>query len=126
MLLKLKLKFKGVTKTTLSACCIDIMLLQFIHLFLVVIKPYTPVKPYIKGIYRLINLISDYHTVVRTVSRYPDIVEKKTIKMKAIFNQCIVCVNNTIETFYRPRITKQIALLCTKKTLIGEQNQRKL
>jgi len=92
---------------------------------------YTPVKPYIKEIYRLINLISDCHTVVR---RYPDIVlgrylditqEKIAIKMKAIFNQYIICVNN-IEKFYRPRITKQIALFCTKKALIGEQNQRKL
>jgi len=32
---------------------------------------YTPVKPCIKEIYRLINLISDCHTVVRTISRYP-------------------------------------------------------
>ena len=41
--------------------------------------------------------------------------------MKAIFNQYIICVNNTIEKFYRSRIT-----FCTKKALIGEQNQRKL
>ena len=40
--------------------------------------------------------------------------------MKAILNQCIVCVNNIIEKFYRPRITKQIALFCIKKALIGE------
>jgi len=38
---------------------------------------------------------------------------------------CIICVNNTIEKFYRLRITKQIALFCTKEALIGEQNQRK-
>ena len=63
---------------------------------------YTPVKPYIKEIYRLINLISDCHTVVRMISRYP-------------------------RTLSRPKkITKQIALLCAKKALIGEQNQRKL
>jgi len=30
----------------------------------------TPVKPYIKEIYKSINLISDCHTVVRTISRY--------------------------------------------------------
>jgi len=35
-----------------------------------IIVPYTSVKPYIKGIYRLINLISDCHTVVRTISGY--------------------------------------------------------
>ena len=46
--------------------------------------------------------------------------EKIAIKMKVIFNQCIICVNNTIEKFYRPRITKQMALFCTKKALIGE------
>jgi len=51
---------------------------------------------------------------------------KIAIKMKAIFNQYIICVNNTIEKFYRPRIIKQIASFCTKKTLIGEQNQRRL
>jgi len=70
-------------------------------------------KPYIKEIYRLINLISHCHTVVRYHPR------KKAIKMKAIFN-------NTKEKFYRPRTTKQIASLCTKKALVGEQNQRKL
>jgi len=59
---------------------------------------YTPVKPYIKEIYRLINLISDCHTVVR---RYLDITQEKiAIKIKATFNQCIICVNNTIEKFY--------------------------
>jgi len=31
---------------------------------------YTQVKPYIKEIYRLINLTSDCHTVVRTISGY--------------------------------------------------------
>ena len=48
-------------------------------------------KPYIEEIYRLINLISNYHTMVR---RYLDIIlggylditpEKIAIKMKAIF-----------------------------------------
>jgi len=35
------------------------------------IHTYTPVMPYIKEIYRLINLISDCHTVVRRIFRYP-------------------------------------------------------
>jgi len=87
----------------------------YIYIFI-----YTPVKPYIKEIYRLINMISDCHTVVR-VPGYLDITQEKiAIKMKAIFNQCIICVNNTIQKFYRPRITKQIALFCTKEALIGE------
>jgi len=78
---------------------------------------YTPLKPYIKEIYRLINLISHCHTVVRTISGYLlggylDVTQEKTIKIKA---------NDAIENkFYRPRIyiTKQIALFCTKKALI--------
>jgi len=70
----------------------------------------------------MVRTISRYHP--RRISRYHP--RKIAIKIKAIFNQCIICVNNTIEKFYRSRITKQIALFCTKKALIGEQNQRKL
>jgi len=64
----------------------------------------------------VVRMISGY--CPRTISRYHP--KKIAIKMKAVFNQCIICVNNNIEKFYRPRITKQIALFCTKEALIGE------
>jgi len=49
---------------------------------------YTPVKPYIKEIYRLINLISDCHTMVRMISGYLlggylDITREKNHKNKS-------------------------------------------
>jgi len=75
----------GFAKTVLNGTFIKLQYKPFkkyIKLFC------NPVKPYIKEIYRLINLDIVLGPIFLNLTR-----EKIAIKMKAIFNQYIICVN---------------------------------